>query len=151
LHHEKRLQVFLRQVINDYLVPVAHDLADGGLATALLELAMASDLGLDINLEPLTAKALPDKHPLYGHLLLFGETTACALLALPPEMDAKLRSRADKAEIPLSYLGSLTSQKEVLMRQKSDGPALIYSNLPHLKGLWQKGLSPYFDLTHEES
>lgn len=153
LSHEESLQTFLRQAINDRLVPVAHDLADGGLALALLELAMAKDLGLDISLEPLAhnSLALPWEHPLFWDLLLFGESTGSAVLALPPQQSEQLQARADKAEIPLMHLGQLTTQGQVLMRQKSDGAELIQSDLARLKGLWQKGLSPYFDLTQDNT
>jgi len=48
LAHEKRVGEFVRKLIREGIATAVHDVSDGGLATALAEMAMASGIGATI-------------------------------------------------------------------------------------------------------
>jgi len=48
LAHEKRVGDFVRKLIRDGIATAVHDVSDGGLAVALAEMAMASNIGAEI-------------------------------------------------------------------------------------------------------
>ena len=49
---ERNSGEIIRELIDDGLVNAVHDLSDGGLAVALAEMALASDLGADVEANP---------------------------------------------------------------------------------------------------
>ncbi len=72
---EKKNGAFVRGLVRNRAVTAAHDLAEGGLAVALAEMALAGAIGANVNIEP----ALP----LHG--FLFGEDQSRYLLTSAPE------------------------------------------------------------------
>jgi phosphoribosylformylglycinamidine synthase len=68
---EKQNGDFVRQLITEGRLRTVHDLADGGLIMAAAEMALASDLGLTLDVDP----AAP------AHAALFGEDQARYLIA----------------------------------------------------------------------
>jgi len=49
LDHERKAGDFVRKLIRDGIATAVHDVSDGGLAVALAEMAMASDIGATVN------------------------------------------------------------------------------------------------------
>ena len=88
---------FVRTLVEDGAVRTAHDLADGGLAVALAEMAMASGIGARI-------RTLPNKVP--AHAALFGEDQARYLVCVPEGEAEGLLARAREAGIPALRIGS---------------------------------------------
>ena len=80
------------------LVAAAHDLADGGLAQALVEACLRHDTGVTVRLEgdPFVA--------------LFSESTARAVVALRPEDEAAFTALCAQEGVPVTELGSTGSQ-----------------------------------------
>ena len=80
------------------LVVAAHDLADGGLAQALVEACLRHDTGVTVRLEgdPFVA--------------LFSESTARAVVALRPEDEAAFTALCAQEGVPVTELGSTGSQ-----------------------------------------
>ena len=66
----------VRRLIRDGALKTAHDLSDGGLIAAAAEMALASNVGVTLTLDP----AVP------AHAWLFGEDQARYLLAVPPSV-----------------------------------------------------------------
>jgi phosphoribosylformylglycinamidine synthase II len=81
-------------VVDDRLLGV-HDVADGGLALALAELAVASGVGITIP---------PGVIP--GVAELFGEGSSRVVVCVAAAHGAELRQRADTAGVPVSALGT---------------------------------------------
>ncbi|HWE98985.1 MAG TPA: phosphoribosylformylglycinamidine synthase subunit PurL [Caulobacteraceae bacterium] len=98
LEAERRNGDFVRRLIQDEMVNAVHDLADGGLALAAAEMALASDLGI----------TLAATSPLHAHALLFGEDQARYLIATPaPEA---VIARALEAGAPVAAVGRAGGQ-----------------------------------------
>jgi len=71
LHLERRIGDLVRNLIKSQQVTVVHDLSDGGLIAAAAEMALASHVGITLE--------LPSKLP--DHALLFGEDQGRYLIA----------------------------------------------------------------------
>jgi phosphoribosylformylglycinamidine synthase len=93
---ERRNGDFVRRQIGAGRVAAAHDLADGGLAVTLAEMAMAGAIGAEI--AP-PAGALP-------HAWLFGEDQARYLLAVPAEAADAVLAEAAAAGVPALAIGT---------------------------------------------
>jgi phosphoribosylformylglycinamidine synthase II len=94
LVHEKRLAEMLVRAARQGLLSSAHDVADGGLAQALVESALRNDVGVSVS--------LGDDDPFVA---LFSESTGRVLVSLPPAGVDQLVESAESAGVPLRRLG----------------------------------------------
>jgi phosphoribosylformylglycinamidine synthase II len=102
---ERRNGDFVRGLIQAGTVDTVHDLADGGLAVALAEMAMAGGLGA----------ALPDVPvDLAAHAYLFGEDQARYLLAVKPDVATDLLAAAAAQGIAVASVGVTGSDRLTL-------------------------------------
>jgi phosphoribosylformylglycinamidine synthase len=92
---EKRVGDVVRGLIRAGHVRVCHDLADGGLAAAATEMALASGVG--VYLEP-HATLAPAAY-------LFGEDQARYLIAAPPAIVDEIYDAAEKAGVAAEPIG----------------------------------------------
>jgi phosphoribosylformylglycinamidine synthase len=96
LSHEKRVGDFVRSLIREGAATAVHDLSDGGLAVALAEMAIASNIGATID-------------PLIGFPPIpafFGEDQGRYLLTVQGnETVAALTRRAEDCGVPLARIG----------------------------------------------
>ncbi|HBF98922.1 MAG TPA: phosphoribosylformylglycinamidine synthase subunit PurL, partial [Alphaproteobacteria bacterium] len=95
---EKRHGEFVRAQITAGQVNAVHDISDGGLIIAGIEMAMAGGIGCAIALDT-TDCAL--------HALLFGEDQGRYLVTAAADKAAGLRAAATDAGIPLQQLGKV--------------------------------------------
>ncbi|HBC53727.1 MAG TPA: phosphoribosylformylglycinamidine synthase subunit PurL [Alphaproteobacteria bacterium] len=95
---EKRHGEFVRAQITAGQVNAVHDISDGGLIIAGIEMAMAGGIGCAIALDT-THCAL--------HALLFGEDQGRYLVTAAADKAAGLRAAATDAGIPLQQLGKV--------------------------------------------
>ena len=95
---ERRHGEFVRAQITAGQVNAVHDISDGGLIIAGIEMAMAGGIGCAIALDT-TDCAL--------HALLFGEDQGRYLVSAAAEKAAGLRAAATDAGIPLQQLGKV--------------------------------------------
>ncbi|OYU69724.1 MAG: phosphoribosylformylglycinamidine synthase II [Alphaproteobacteria bacterium PA2] len=102
---ERRNGDFVRSLINSRQITVVHDLSDGGLVAAAAEMALASNVGITLE--------LPSKLP--DHALLFGEDQARYLIATPNP--APVLKAAQAAGVVAEEVGH------------ADGPALATSGI----------------------
>ncbi len=94
---EQRLAGVMAQAAKAGLVTAAHDLSEGGLAQALVEMCVLSDCGAAITLPP------PDPF-----VALFSETTARILVAVPTSRIGEFAQLCDEHGQPSSALGTVT-------------------------------------------
>ena len=103
LAFEKRLQKAVLTAIHDGLVTAAHDVAEGGVAVALAEMALAAEpgaWGCQVNL------MIPE-----GRIdsALFGESQSRVILTVRPEKMTQLQALLLAEEIPFQVLGDVTN------------------------------------------
>jgi phosphoribosylformylglycinamidine synthase len=110
LVQEKRNGDFVRQLIRSGQVKTVHDLSDGGIALALAEMAMASNLGAQIT-------AFPEGFPL--HAFLFGEDQARYLIAVDEDVAADILYEAGAVGIPAVTLGITGGDALILPGQQA--------------------------------
>jgi phosphoribosylformylglycinamidine synthase len=95
LRAEKANGDFVRTLISDRRITACHDVSDGGLAIALVEMALAGGMGVAINLAT------------SGDRLgwLFGEDQARYVVTAPQESAAAITAAAAAAGIPVLVIG----------------------------------------------
>lgn len=79
------------------LLRSAHDAADGGLAVALAELALAAGCGLEASIEPREGDAAT----------LFGECCGLVVVSCAPEDAERLSEACEDAGVPVEAIGAL--------------------------------------------
>ncbi len=100
LDAERALAGLLETCSRDGLVAAAHDLSEGGLAQALVEGALRHGVGLQVDLAELAAREGLDPFT-----LLFSESTARVLLAVPRGEVTRVTALAGAAALPVARLG----------------------------------------------
>ncbi|MFM9162877.1 MAG: AIR synthase related protein, partial [Methylocystis sp.] len=95
LNAERRNGAFLRGLIASGRVAVAHDLSDGGLGVALVEMALAGNIGAKLTQLP--------QGP--THAALCGEDQARYLIAVAPETVEPILGMAQAENIPILEIG----------------------------------------------
>ena len=111
LEAERRHGEFVLAAIREDGLDSVHDISDGGLAVALAEMAVAGRRGAKI-------EAAAGPKPAFW----FGEDQARYVIAAPPEVAARLVSRAAAAGVPLSRLGTVEGDA---LRLGSEAPISI--------------------------
>ncbi len=96
---EKKNGNFVRNLINDGQVTAVHDISDGGLASAVIEMALAGDLGAEL----LTN----------DHRELFGEDQARYVLTCGPKDVAKIITQAHVKGVDIIRIGNVSGLKEI--------------------------------------
>lgn len=96
LEAEKANGDFVRDMIAKGKINAAHDISDGGLLVALSEMAMAGEIGAEINIAEF---GLPDI------ATLFGEDQARYILSTPKDKADEIIQAAEKRKIPVQMLG----------------------------------------------
>ncbi len=101
----------LHQAISSGLVRSCHDLSEGGLAVAVAEMALAGQLGAELDL-----KYLP-RTPRAEHAasLLFSESPSRFLLEIQPANLSAIESLFS-SEIPWAAIGEVSSQSRLVIR-----------------------------------
>jgi phosphoribosylformylglycinamidine synthase subunit PurL len=112
---EKRNGDFVRRLITEKRVTAAHDLSDGGLLVAIAEMAMASNIGAQLDSPP---AGLPP------HAFWFGEDQARYVLTAKAAEVPKIAAEAAAHGVPLRVLGTTGSRQLTL---PGDDPILVAS------------------------
>jgi phosphoribosylformylglycinamidine synthase len=97
---EHALADLLVACARDGLVAAAHDVADGGLAQALVESCLRHGLGASVS--------LPDD--LDPFVALFSESSARAIVAVPPEAEARFGDLCATLGVPHRRIGVVSDQ-----------------------------------------
>ena len=96
-----RVAALVRELVGAGLLHGVHDVADGGLAACLAEMAVTAEVGCDVPLPP-------------GPAALFGETPATVVLAVDPARVEEVRRRAAAAGVELRRLGTAGGDRFVV-------------------------------------
>ncbi len=96
---EKRNGDFVRNLINNGQVTAVHDISDGGLASAVIEMALPGELGAELMVN--------------DHRELFGEDQARYVLTCPPKEVAKIITQAHVKGVNIVRVGNVSGLKEV--------------------------------------
>ncbi|WP_263118199.1 phosphoribosylformylglycinamidine synthase subunit PurL [Cellulomonas sp. RIT-PI-Y] len=100
LEAERRLAEVLIRAARDGVADAAHDLSEGGLAQALVESSLRYGVGVQIDLGPLA-----ERSGLTPFELLFSESTARALVAVPRGEGVRLEDLCTAQGVPVLKIG----------------------------------------------
>ena len=90
-----RIFVAVHDAIRQGLVRSCHDLSEGGLATAVAEMAFAGGLGVSLDLQPLAkSTGISD-----DTVLLFSESNSRFVLEVPTAVQASVESQIGRAHV----------------------------------------------------
>ena len=123
LDAERRLVRLLVGLAHHRKLASAHDLSDGGLAVALAECAMKGDCGAEILLDSDVRAAA----------LLFGESTARALVSFEPKAEAAVRASATQSGVPFAVIGRAGGGR---LKISLRGRTLVDEPVAALRDLW---------------
>ncbi len=121
---ERQLVALLVGLAGKKLLESAHDVSDGGLAVALAECAIQGGVGAEIELEPGARVSA----------LLFGESSARALVTFAPEAQATVEGMAREAGVPFTRLGRVGGRR---LRISAGSRVVIAEELKDLAALWR--------------
>jgi phosphoribosylformylglycinamidine synthase len=116
---EKRNGDFIRDLINRGQVSAVHDISDGGLGLAVIEMAMASTLGASLG-------ALT-------HEQLFGEDQARYVITCKASEAAKIITQAHVAGVHAIRIGTVTAEPTFAIE---NGPAIPVETLRTAHESW---------------
>ena len=139
LEAEAKLQGLLIGGIELGLISSAHDLAEGGLLVAMLEMLFGNlNLGAEIKVDALDFNARLDA-------LLFGESQGRALIGVSPENLSSLLDLANQWGISAHFLGQ-TTENEVFSL-KVDDKEILNSDVSKLRKIWENAIPTMMQLS----
>lgn len=123
---EKRLQDTVLDVIRKGLVSSAHDLAEGGLAVALVE-SSAPGLGVQVDM----------RSELRADVTLFSESQSRILLSVKSENVDAVKAIAEANGTPFAVIGTVGTDT---VNVKVNGQEVINTPLAELKAAWKDAI-----------
>jgi len=117
LETEQRNADFVRELIEQGLVNAVHDVSDGGIACAAAEMALASGLGVVLDLDSTafaTSQGATKNYSARG--FMFDESQGRCLLAIPQANSSRITDLAEEQRIPISlppFSGHFTGEQTV--------------------------------------
>jgi phosphoribosylformylglycinamidine synthase len=131
-------EVFARmhQAISQGLCRGVHDLAEGGVAVAAAEMALAGGIGCDLNHLAASAPGLPDAE------LLFGESPTRFLVEVEPSRAAGFEQAL--AGSPCVRIGLSTREPRVRIAG-ADGTWAVWASLADITKKWRGTLPALLD------
>ncbi len=122
----------VQRLLDEELILAGHDRSDGGLITALLEMAFAGNCGLDCSLDHRKAdNALA---------LLFAEELGLVIEYLP-EHEAAILSQLDEAVVPYQIIGNTTTEKQIVvsfLAPDDSRRTVLSEDMRVLRDLWEE-------------
>ena len=124
----------LYQAISNGLIRSCHDCSEGGLATALAEMAFAGGFGIETDLRGLPVSSDCVK----TEAMLFSESNSRYLVEVQPDnFDAFAKLMLN---IPFGQIGEVIENQKLLIRDKNQN-IVVDAALNVLKSAWQKPLA----------
>jgi phosphoribosylformylglycinamidine synthase subunit PurL len=128
IEKEATLQRALVAMIQAGLVESAHDCADGGLAVALVEAALAAQVGVNVGLP---------KQKLTLEFVLFGEDASRVVLSCDPQRLPRIQQVAEEYGLSADVLGETgTDRVEISV----DGQPVISASVKELRDCYEGAL-----------
>ena len=120
----KRAIGALQSCIAKNYIASGHDRSDGGLITALLEMAFAGNCGIQIDLQT-RANAIP---------ALFSEELGLVFEVLPKNLMI-VREIFEKSAVPIQTIGKVTASPDIQISVNNQ--RVLKSPMPELRDLWE--------------
>ncbi|WP_010524385.1 phosphoribosylformylglycinamidine synthase subunit PurL [Nesterenkonia sp. F] len=131
LQREKTLGAVLINASRDGMVDAAHDLSEGGLAAALVEMSLRFGVGSRVNLD-----ALCERDGLDPATALFSESAGRALVALPRSEEVRFKDMITARGLPAMRLGVVDAESgELEVAGDFEGGSFILG-LDELREIW---------------
>ena len=131
LDKEKKIQTCCLKAIQLGLVKSAHDISEGGLATAIAECCVAGNLGFAGEIE---TNLRPD-------VLLFGEGQSRIILSLAEENLSLLSKLAEEIGVSINVLGFVKSGSvEIQVKQKEQVVGKIELTVDKIAQVWNNAI-----------
>ena len=126
-------QTFLQihQAIQNRWIRSCHDLSEGGLAVAAVEMAMAGGLGMKIDISQVATD-------LNNTQLLFSESNTRFLVETTPSNADEFQRLLQSSGIPLCRLGTIESNSELVVTCNDN--VAMQVDLADAKAAWKKPL-----------
>jgi phosphoribosylformylglycinamidine synthase subunit PurSL len=145
LTRARTMMVALGEAIRQGLVRACHDLSEGGLLVAAAEMALAGQLGVNLDTTHITIKTLgqaPYLHMLHPNseaiVRLFSETPSRFLVEITPEHFGTFEQFMRDANIrDVTYVGTITSSDRFVVRNGEE--ELINLGVDELQHAWKGG------------
>lgn len=136
LKEARRLNDFLVTAADRGLLQSAHDCAEGGLAVALAESALAGRIGFDLNwaVDVSTAAAF------------FGESQSRVVISLLPERKEAVEKLAQEYQLPLEFMGAVGGDQFRL----TAGSQTLAAPLADLTDIYLNSLAKMVKLSTDE-
>ena len=121
----------LHDTIRQGLLRACHDLSEGGLATALAEMAFAGEVGADITLASMASVESDE-------VLLYSESPTRFIVEVAPAHAAAFQACFGE-DVPVYRIGQ-TVKEPRLRIAGGNGEWIIWASLADLKEAWQRPL-----------
>jgi phosphoribosylformylglycinamidine synthase len=108
---EKKNGTFVRKLIEDGRADTVHDVSDGGILSALAEMALAGNIGADVGVAGTVVDAIP---------FFFGEDQARYLVALPGAEADKVETELREAGIIHALIGKTIAAKVLRVEREGE-------------------------------
>jgi phosphoribosylformylglycinamidine synthase len=131
----------LGEAIRQGLVRACHDLSEGGLLVAAAEMALAGQLGVNLDTTHVTIKKAPTLHPNSEAIVrLFSETPSRFLVEITPEQFGTFEKFMRDADLrDVIYVGTITSSDRFTVRNGEE--ELINLGIDELQEAWKGGIA----------
>lgn len=116
-----------QQLVRERLISAGHDVSDGGLVTAVLEMAFAGNTGVEVNLPPCEASGA------FG--ALFAEELGL-VLEVAADKEQEVLARYAKASVPALAIGRVKADSSV--RVSVGGQKAVEGTVAALRDAWEE-------------
>jgi phosphoribosylformylglycinamidine synthase len=137
---QRNLQLYraLYRAMQDGLVESCHDLSDGGLGTALAEIAVAGDLGMEIDLEKVpTDEAEEGRRDDY---LLFSESQGRFVVTVKAHKASEFEKALSASALGLVGTVVESEDDNRLVIQGCEGATVVDLSVDELRRAWKRPL-----------
>jgi phosphoribosylformylglycinamidine synthase len=131
----RRIARALYRAVRKSLVEACHDVSEGGVAVALAEMALASQLGVEVELSTMPWRGCERSVP----AALFAESLSRYLVEVSPDKAAHFE--AVMQGLPVALLGKTTKSDHLSLNWQ--GKELLRVTIDELSHVWHRGPEPW--------
>jgi phosphoribosylformylglycinamidine synthase len=137
-----------QRLIEEDLILSGHDISDGGLIVALLEMAFSGNCGFHVDIKggteeqrDLGSETLPPRSPGLQHLrtsalsVLFAEEAGLVMEYLP-ENEQQIFAILEHMNIPYQTIGETLKEKEITIKLNNE--SVLNEDMEGLRALWEE-------------
>jgi len=124
----------IQRLLGEGVLTAGHDRSDGGLVTALLEMAFSGNCGIDVELEGRLEEVDP-LHPSAPISVLFSEELGLVFEA-PGEEEDRILEAFWAVGVPCQAIGTSTAEPRISLRL--GGATVLDEDMRELRGVWEE-------------